>query len=110
MLSYDFYINEYFGIAIPESAFSAVAARAEAALSKMKRIYRVESPGELSEKLALCAMAEVIYSFGDRKPGLSQVRMGQMSPSYRESASKSLSRELLNKASVYLDLYRGVTV
>ena len=109
MLTFDFYQNTYFGTAIPESAFSAVAARAEAALSKMKRIYRVESPGENSEALALCAMADVIYGFEDRKPGVSQVRMGEMSLSYREGGEKALSRELLAKASVYLDFYRGVT-
>lgn len=110
MLDYDFYLNKYLGSAIPESAFSAVAARAEAALSKLKRTYRVVAPGENAERLALCAMADTLYAFEGQKPGLSQVRMGEVSLSYKASTAKSLSRELLAKASVYLDLYRGVTV
>ena len=110
MLSFDFYQNTYFGTAIPESAFSAMAARAEAALSKMKRIYRVESPGEQSEKLALCAMAETLYEHRERKMGLKQVKMGEMSLSYGDVSTGALSRALVAKASVYLDLYRGVTV
>ena len=110
MLTFDFYQNTYFGTAIPESAFSAVAARAEAALSKMKRIYRVVSPGEQSEKLALCAMADTIYGYTDRKGGLKQVKMGEMSLSYGDVSERSLSRALVAKASVYLDLYRGVNM
>ncbi|MBQ3000387.1 MAG: hypothetical protein IJD63_01420 [Oscillospiraceae bacterium] len=110
MLDYDFYQYKYFGSAIPESAFSAVAARAEAALSKLKRTYRVVSPGEQSEKLALCAMADAIYAYDGQKPGVSQVRMGEVSLSYRDGGEKALTRELVGKASVYLDLYRGVTI
>lgn len=110
MLEFNFYQNKYLGNAIPESAFSAVAAQAEAALSKMKRTYRVEAPGDLSEKLALCAMADVLYGFADQKPGVSQVRMGEMSLSYKDMSSKALFQALLAKASIYLDMYRGVTV
>ncbi|MBE6943307.1 MAG: hypothetical protein E7453_03475 [Ruminococcaceae bacterium] len=108
MLTYEFYTDSYFGSSIPEAAFPHIAARAEAALSKMKRIYRVESTGALSERMALCAMAETIYDASRRHSGISQVRMGEMTVSYRDS--KALSRELVGKASMYLDLYRGVTV
>ena len=110
MLDYDFYLNKYLGSAIAESAFSPVAARAEAALSKLKRTYRVVAPGELSEKMALCAMADTIYAYDGRKAGVSHVKMGEMSLSYRDGGEKALTRELVAKASIYLDLYRGVQV
>ena len=105
MLTYEFYVDSYWGSAIPETAFPQIAARAEAALSRMKRIYRVEGTGELSEKMALCAMAETIYRFSQRSEGGSQVRMGGMTVSYTEP--KALSRAWLQRARVYLDIYRG---
>ena len=48
MVGFDFYTHEYLGSAIPEKAFSGVAARAEAVLARFKRIYRVESDGEMA--------------------------------------------------------------
>ncbi|MBE6926061.1 MAG: hypothetical protein E7461_04370 [Ruminococcaceae bacterium] len=110
MVTYDFYKNSFLGSAIPEDAFSALAAKAAGALEKMKRTYRVEEPGETSEKMALCAMAETLYSHGERKAGISQVQMGQMRISYSDCGTKALFRELMGKASVYLDFYRGVQV
>lgn len=110
MVTYEFYQNSYLGSAIPENAFSGVAARAEAVLSKMKRIFEVRSSGEMAEKLALCAMAEAIYSYEDRKQEVLQARMGEVSVKYSDPGKekKILSRELYRRAAIYLDIYRGV--
>lgn len=110
MVTYEFYKNSYLGSAIPESAFSGVAARAEAALAKMKRMYEVRSSGEALEHLAICAMAEAIYQQEDRKPEVLQAKMGEVSVRYSDPGTekKNLSRELYRRACVYLDFYRGV--
>ncbi len=107
MVTFEFYKNSYLGSAIPESAFSGVAARAEAALAKMKRIYLVRNPGEISESLAVCAMAEEIYGNTQRGADVLQSTIGEVSVRYQEK-KESLSRALLRRASVYLDIYRGV--
>ncbi len=110
MVTYEFYQNSYLGSAIPENAFSGVAARAEAVLAKMKRIYEIRSSGEMAEKLALCAMAEAIYTYEDRKQEVLQATVGEMSVRYSDTTveKKNLSRELYRRAAVYLDIYRGV--
>ena len=110
MVTYEFYTGSYLGSAIPENAFSGVAARAEAALSRMKEIYRVRSSGEVSEQLAVCAMAEALYSDRERRSGVRAAKMGEISLTYdsEDSCRRALSRELYNRASAYLDIYRGV--
>ena len=102
MVSYDFYVNTYLGSAIPEKAFAGAAARAARALEKFKRIYRVESSGEDAEKLAVCAMAESLWD--NRNSGLFSASAGGAS-----AGKTSLKRELFDKASIYLDIYRGVS-
>ncbi len=112
MVTYEFYTGSYLGSAIPESAFSGVAARAEEILRRMKKTYQVRSTGEISEKLALCAMAEALYAHRGRKSGVRSAKMGEVSFAYdsEESCRRGLSRELYNRASVYLDIYRGVSL
>ena len=110
MVTYAFYTDSYLGSAIPENAFSGVAARAEAALDKMKRIYEIRSGGEMAETLAICSMAEAIYRHMDRKQELLQAKMGEVSVRYSNPGyeKKNLARELYGRACVYLDIYRGV--
>lgn len=110
MVTYDFYKNAYLGSAIPENAFSGVAAKAEAVLGKMKRMYEVSSDGEISESLAVCAMAEALYAHRDRRGGIIARDVGQVSVRYEseESSDRALSRELMRRACIYLDIYRGV--
>ena len=105
MVDYKFYVNCYLGSAIPEKAFSGVAARAEAALARMKRIYQVTATGEGAQQLALCAMAEALYAHGEQE-NVSSARFGELSVQYEKR--KSLTRELLSRAAIYLDIYRGV--
>ena len=57
MADFGYYTDTYLGTAIPEKAFPGMAKRAEEALQRLQRIYRVNVPGEDSRKLAVCAMA-----------------------------------------------------
>lgn len=104
MVDYDFYVNTYLGSAIGEKAFPAAAARAEAELTRFKRSFRVESPGPDSEKMAVCAMAEVLQNTAKSR-SVRSASVGGVSVSYKES---SLAGELYRAAAVYLTFYRGV--
>ncbi len=108
MIDYDFYVNSYLGSAIPEKSFSGVALRADDALKAIRRRYRVVVADEISEKMALCAMAETLYSHSGRKAGVSSATVGGVSVRYENSGS--LHKELLQQARIYLDIYRGAAV
>jgi len=105
VVDYEFYVNYYLGSAIPENAFSGVAARARHYLNKLRRIYRVESSGQEAEKMAICAMAEVLWA--GRSKNVSAATVGSVSVRY-DTDKTALQRELYEQASVYLDIYRGV--
>ena len=51
MVDYEFYVNDYLGSAIPEKAFSGLAAQARQWLDSFKAWYRVESSGTEAERL-----------------------------------------------------------
>ena len=105
MVDYNFYKTVYLGSAIAEKAFPGVAAQAEAELAHIKRSLQVKSPGEESDKLAVCAMAEVLCAQRQRR-GIRSTTVGGVSVSYQDSGAAR--RELLNAAMIYLDIYRGV--
>lgn len=111
MVDYKFYEHTYLGNAIPEKAFPPAAAQAAAALDRLCRIYTVAEHGEETKKMAICAMAEAIYAASRRKAGVTAASVGSMSVRYEngEHANKSLQRELYQKASIYLDIYRGTS-
>ena len=104
MADYEFYVNYYLGSAIPEKAFSGLAAQAEQYLQRLKGAYRVESSGEEAEKLAICAMAEELWD--RRHDKVTSATVGSVSVRYEQDKA-SLRRELYRKASIYLDIYRG---
>ena len=101
MVDSGFYTNDYLGSVIPEKAFSGVAAQAQRYLDKFKQVYRVASSGQQAESLAVCAMAESLWD--NRNSGLFSASAGGAS-----AGKTSLKRELFEKASIYLDIYRGV--
>ncbi len=108
MVDYNFYCNEYLGTLIPQKAFREAERRAADALIALKGRYRVTSSGAESEKLALCAMAEAVYR-AKRRGAVSAATVGSVSVRYDEGAEKDLHRELYRCASIYLDIYRGVS-
>ena len=104
MIDYGFYVNTYLGSAIPEKAFSGVARRAQEALSGIKRRYSVQIPDGISEKMALCAMAEALHKCAGRN-GVAAATVGGVSVRYEKQPQKLL----LDAARIYLDIYRGVS-
>ena len=110
MVDYRFYTDAYIGEAIPEKAFSGMALQAETILQKFKRVYRVESPGPDSEKMAVCAMADVLYQAKKNASGITGATVGNMSVRYdsKYTGRKALMTEIYEQASIYLDIYRGV--
>ncbi len=105
MVSFEFYANRYLGSAIPENAFCGMIARAEQVLNRLQRSYRVEASGQEAEAMAICAMAESLWQ--NRNKGMSFANIGSVSVRY-ETDTKALQKELYEKASIYLDIYRGV--
>ena len=110
MADYAFYTDVYMGSRIPEKAFSGMALRAKEALERFQRIYRVSVPGEDSYKMAICAMAESLYAYSKHRGGVTAASVGEVNVRYDSSdrAGRQLQRELYEKASVYLDICRGV--
>lgn len=107
MVDFEFYANTYLGSAIPEKAFSAMALRATHALNGFRRSYQILPTDGISEKMALCAMAEVFYGASRQSPGVTAATVGSVSVRYGQDASRSLQRKLLEQAKIYLDIYRG---
>ena len=107
MADYRFYTEVYLGIAIPEPAFNSAAARAKDALERFQRQFSVRSCGPVSEDMAQCAMAEAIYAHSKRDGAITSATIGNTSVHY-STQKKSLQRQLLEKASIYLDICRGV--
>ncbi len=105
MVNYEFYVNCYMGSAIPEKAFSGLAAQAQRYLNRLKFAYRVTSSGIEAENMAVCAMAETLWD--RRNSAMTSATVGNVSVRYAQDKS-SLGRELYERASIYLDIYRGV--
>lgn len=110
MADFAFYTGVYLGSLIPAKAFSEFALRAKEELERLQRNYRVVSSGEDSLRMAICAMAETLYTHGKRRGGVVAATMGEASVRYEQgrNAEKSLAHELYRKASIYLDISRGV--
>lgn len=105
MTDYGFYTGVYLGSSISEKAFPSLLARAEAELERIKRCCRVKSPGEESEKMALCAMAESLHQERGRQ-GVQSASVGGVSVRYDND--RKVSARLWEAAGIYLDIYRGV--
>lgn len=115
MVEYDFYKQTYHGCSISDAEWPAFGARAQDELTHYKRIYAVTAPGETSEAMAVCAMADVIASIATAQSGAGAVTsasIGSVSVNYGGTSSvdlsrKGQSRELYDAARRYLDIYRG---
>ena len=110
MADYGFYTDVYLGGQIPEKAFPEMALRAGEHLARIQRNYRVTAEGTDSLNMAICAMAETLYAHSRRRSGVTAAAVGEVSVRYEgaESSGRSLQRELYEKASIYLEISRGV--
>ena len=110
MADFVFYKDVFLGDRIPEKHFASLAQRAREVLQQFERAYRVNVPGEDSYRMAICAMAETLYAYSKRSAGMAAASVGEVSVRYEsgDNAQKNLQRELYRKASIYLDITRGV--
>lgn len=110
MADFGFYKDVFFGEVIPEKSFASLAQRAREVLQGYARGYQVNIPGEDSYRMAICAMAETLYTYSKRRAGMTAASVGEVSVRYEggDDAQKNLQRELYRKASIYLDITRGV--
>ena len=118
MVDYEFYMTSYRGSSIPLEYWPEHEARAYAQLARYKRIYTVTAPDENAEAMAVCAMADALYSFDLIANGeggaVSSASIGSVSVSYGSGGGNSVdispkaqARELYRCACLYLDIYRG---
>ena len=119
MVTYEFYMSSYHGGSIPANEWPAYEAKAAAQLRLYKRIYTVTAPDGSSdaESMAVCAMAEALYSFdliANGEAGVQSASIGSVSTSYGNAAAavdvspKGQAKELYRLACLFLDIYRGV--
>ncbi len=118
MPDYDFYRNVYHGSAISEEEWPVYEARGAAQLARYKRAYTVTAPTPNSEAMAVCAIAEALYSFdlvanGEGGP-VQSTSIGSVSVSYGGTSEAAIdissagqAKELYRCACLYLDIYRG---
>lgn len=119
MVCYEFYRTAYRGGSISAEDWPGYEARAEAQVARYERTYTVSYPAQESRSMAICALAETIYSIdlvinGEGGP-VTSVSVGSVSTSYGSAASAAIdvspagqARELYRTAKLYLDIYRGV--
>ena len=115
MIDYKFYTNTYHGCSISADDWLMLEPRAAEQLAQYKRIYTVTAPGEHSEAMAVCAMADVLAYVAAAQNGagaVSSASIGSVSVSYASQAAVDLSqkgqaRELYAAARRHLDIYRG---
>lgn len=119
-VDYNFYLAPYGGRAIDQNDWDRLEKRAAHQLARYKRIYTVTAPNEDAESMAICAMAEAIQSFeiiqnGEGGP-IQGAKIGSVSVTYGSNgisttdvSPKGQARELYRCASLYLDIYRGVS-
>lgn len=118
MVDFVFYIDNYKGCSIPKEDFLVFAQKAQEHLNRYKRIYTVKAPGETSEAMAVCAMADALAYFNAVQNGtggvLSSASIGSVSISYGgadaaiDLSPKGQEKELYRCACRYLDIYKGV--
>ena len=106
MLAYQFYSDTYHGGSISPEDWPAAEREARATLERYRRTYTVTAPGDHSEDMAICAMAEVLVS-NAQASAVSSASIGSVSVSYKAPDPKRLKQDLFETACLYLDIYRG---
>ena len=106
MVDFDFYRNQYLGEAITEKAFPNLAEQAAGILAGYERKY-LSNGVEISRKMAVCAMAEVLQEH-HRRCRHTAAALGSARVEYA-APKEPLERRLYRAACIYLDFYRGVS-
>ena len=117
------YVCRYGGTALFDTSRStnseewhSLLKQATAKLEHYKRIYTVTAPDEKAEKMAICAMIDALYFYATAQNGemVSSASIGSVSVNYNAPKTVDLSpkaqeKELFRCASLYLEIYRGVS-
>ena len=106
MPDYKFYKEDYQGSVIPEAEFSALRVAAVRWLEKLERCCRVTPYGPDSRKMAICAVADTLAVW-ERKHQYLETSVGGVRVRYQQS-DLPLQRKLLQNASGFLEIYRGL--
>ena len=112
MVEYSFYTDTYHGGSITSEEWPAAEREASATLERYKRIYYVTAPTPEAESMAICFMADVIAAYGETGPSVSSASVGSVSESYSTGTAgwaAQRSKDVYKAASLYLDIYRGVS-
>jgi len=107
MPDYEFYRTDYEGSMIPEGEFSPLRAAAVRWLEKLERCCRVTPYGPDSRKMAICSVAEALAKW-ERKHQYLETSVGGVRVRYQQN-DIPLQQQLLQNASGYLEIYRGVS-
>lgn len=122
MVDHKFYTDTFHGGSIAAAEWPAYERTAASVLTRYKRIYTVTVPEDApdAESMAICAMAEALYSFdlianGESGP-VQAASIGSVSTSYGGSGVSTVdtspaaqAKELYRCACLYLEIYRGVS-
>lgn len=120
MVDYSFYTETFRGSSLTADEWPAFEARATNQLDRYKRVFTVTAPDANAESMAICAMADAMAFFVAVQNGtggpVSSVSVGSISTSYGSAVNNSVdlspkgqAAELYRCASMYLDIYRGVS-
>lgn len=111
MPGYEFYCTKFYGCSIPEEDFCTYASRANAEINRLEKRYTVKCTDD-ERKLAVCAVADVLYYFDNALSGaaVKSATIGSVSESGADidTSVKAQKKEIYNAASLYLEIYRGV--
>lgn len=115
-MDYGYYVNRYRGTSVPQEQWDSLWRRAKEYLDSLRQRYWV-SGGEEAQKMAICAVAEVMDYFDSAQNGQGGLRyasIGSVSVSGKGIYSQvdispaAREKELYHAARMYLDIYRGV--
>lgn len=110
-VEYTFYSTDYCGDSITEENWASTSKRAQDVLDRYKRIYTVTAPEKNSEAMAVCAIADAINYFDAMANSFVSSSIGSVSSSRQavDTSPKGQEKEFYRCASLYLEIYRGVS-
>lgn len=114
-LPYIFYAGDYAGTVIPEDQWLTCRRDAEAKMQRYERMYRVHYPQPNARGMAICAIAEAIYAYGQLLAGngpIQSMSVGSVSETRAagtvvDTSPAEQEAEFYRCARLYADIYRG---
>ena len=116
-VSYDFYREVYLGDCVPQAEFSACAMRAAQQIfcdtsGKSATALLAEDAGSESVRLAICAVAEIVYRAKNLvRTGIVKETVGSWSKTYASQTQAAVKTEISAAEVLYLGhtgmLYKG---